>query len=328
MTEVGGRQQQEEALLAPSEDEFHEFEDAGRTQFQIAWRKFKRHRMAMVGMFVLIFLYLVALLAPWITPYDPNSGCPRFGERKETCSPLSAEVLADSNQAPSLKHPMGTDNLGRDWLSRVMFGGRVSLAVGLGVALSAGLIGTAMGSLAGFRGGLTDNLLMRVTDIFLAMPVLLVLLIASKWLSGTTRNIVIILAFVTWMPAARIVRGSFLSIKEKEYIEAARAVGVPGFRTIWRHMLPNALGPIIVQVTLTIAAAILAESTLSFLGFGISPPTATWGNMIAVQRTTMVTQPWLSIFPGLMILISVLSVNFMGDGLRDALDPTSLKVRA
>lgn len=283
----------------------------GRTQTQIAWMKFRRHKLAVASLGVLLVLYIGAAAAPLIAPYDPDK-----------------LDLANTRQAPTLKHPMGTDALGRDEFSRVVHGGRISLTVALAVAVSAGLIGTAIGAFAGFYGKFIDNVLMRVTDFFLAMPFLVVLMMVARALGGTVRNIVLILSLLFWMPVARIVRGVFLSIKEKEYVEAARATGASGWRIIWRHMLPNAMGPIIVNLTLSIALAILTESLLSFLGFGIQPPTATWGNMVAASKDSMVTQPWLVWFPGLMILLTVLSVNFLGDGLRDALDPTTQRAKA
>ncbi len=286
-------------------------EAVGRTQWQIAWRRFRRHKMALVGLFILSIFYLAAIFAPVVAPFDPDA--------------LDLENL---RQGPSMKHLMGTDALGRDLFSRVVYGGRVSLSVGMGVALSAGIIGTTIGALAGYYGRFLDAALMRTTDFFLAMPFLVVLMMGARALGGSVYDIVLVVSFVTWMPVARIVRGVFLSIKEKEYIEAARALGAGGNRIILRHMLPNALGPIIVNITLTIALAILVESTLSFLGFGIQPPTATWGNMVAGAKDSMVTQPWIMLFPGLMIFITVLCVNFVGDGLRDALDPTTTRVRA
>lgn len=285
-------------------------EMVGKTQWQIAWRRFRRHKMALFGLFILVILYLTAIFAPLVAPYNPDA--------------LDLENL---RQGPSLKHLMGTDALGRDLFSRVVYGGRVSLSVGIGVAMSAGIIGTAIGALAGYYGRFLDAALMRTTDFFLSMPFLVVLMMGARALGGSVYDIVLVVSFVTWMPVARIVRGVFLSIKEKEYIEAARALGASGKRIILRHMLPNSLGPIIVNITLTIALAILVESTLSFLGFGIQPPTATWGNMVAGAKDSMVTQPWIMLFPGLMIFITVLCVNFVGDGLRDALDPTTTRVR-
>ncbi|MCA1838866.1 MAG: ABC transporter permease [Actinobacteria bacterium] len=281
-------------------------ETTSRTTRQIAWRRFRRHRAAMVGGIVLVVFYLVAIFAPLVAPYKPND-----------------LDLKHSREGPSLRHLMGTDELGRDEFSRVVFGGRISLAVGLGVALSSGLIGTAVGVMAGFYGRFVDNALMRVTDLFLGLPFLAVAMMAARALKGGISDIVIILSAVGWMPVARIVRGMSLSIKEKEYMEAARASGASSKRMMMKHILPNTLGPIIVNVTLVIALAILSESTLSFLGFGIQPPTATWGNMLSGSQDSMLSEPWLVWFPGLMILITVLCVNFVGDGLRDALDPTS-----
>ncbi|HEY8200810.1 MAG TPA: ABC transporter permease, partial [Actinomycetota bacterium] len=211
---------------------------------------------------------------------------------------------------------------GRDELSRVLYGGRVSLAVGLAVALSAGVAGTAVGALAGSSGKLVDGTVMRLTDFFLTMPPLAILMMVSHALGGSIFDIVVVLSLLFWMPVARVVRGAFLSIREKEYVEAARAAGAGRWRIVMRHMLPNAAGPIIVNVTLGVALAILTESLLSFLGFGIKPPTPSWGNMVDQGAETMLTQPWLVWFPGLMILVTVLAVNFLGDGLRDALDPS------
>jgi peptide/nickel transport system permease protein len=277
-----------------------------RTTRQIAWRRFRRHRVAMFAAVVLMILYLGAIFAPIVAPYDPNE-----------------LDLSHTREGPSLRHLMGSDELGRDEFSRVVFGGRISLAVGLGVAVSSGLIGTTMGVIAGFYGKFIENALMRVTDLFLALPFLAVAMMAARALRGGIVDIVVVLSAIGWMPVARIVRGMSLSIKEKEYMEAARASGASSKRMMLRHILPNTLGPIIVNLTLTIAVAILAESTLSFLGFGIQPPTATWGNMLSGSQESMLSEPWLVWFPGLMILVTVLCVNFVGDGLRDALDPTS-----
>lgn len=277
----------------------------GRTQWQVAWRRFRQHKAAVGGLVVLVLLYLSALLAPVLAPQDPT-----------------AVHLDEINQPPSLRHPMGTDNVGRDELSRVLYGGRVSLSVGLAVALSAGIVGSAVGALAGSSGRLVDGAVMRLTDFFLAMPPLVILMMVSHALGGSILDIVVVLSLLFWMPVARVVRGTFLSIREKEYVEAARAAGAGRWRIVVRHMLPNAAGPIIVNVTLGVAVAILVESLLSFLGFGIQPPTPSWGNMVDQGAETMLTQPWLVWFPGLMILITVLAVNYLGDGLRDALDPT------
>jgi peptide/nickel transport system permease protein len=282
-----------------------EVAEAGRTQWQVAWRRFRRHKAAVAGLFVLLILYTSAILAPLVAPQDPR-----------------AVHLDEINQGPSVPHLMGTDDLGRDELSRILYGGRVSLSVGLAVAVSAGIVGSAIGALAGSSGRFVDGAVMRFTDFFLAMPLLAVLMMVSHALGGSILDIVIVLSLLFWMPVARVVRGSFLSIREKEYVEAARAVGAGRWRIVVRHMLPNAAGAIIVNVTLGVALAILTESLLSFLGFGIQPPTPSWGNMVNSGADTMLTEPWLVWFPGLMILATVLAVNFLGDGLRDALDPT------
>jgi peptide/nickel transport system permease protein len=222
---------------------------------------------------------------------------------------------------PNIHHWFGTDNLGRDEFVRVLYGGRISLIVGLSVALSAGILGAVIGSWAGYYGGWIDNLLMRVTDLFLAFPFLVLLIILSRILGTSILNIVMILTFVFWMADARIVRSVFLSMKQKEFVEAARASGASNKRIMFYHMLPNAMGPIVVNVTLGVAAAILTESALSFLGFGIQPPTPSWGNLLDEAQSSALTHPHLVWFPGLMILLTVLCVNFFGDGLRDALDP-------
>lgn len=277
------------------------------TQRQLAWRRFKRHKLAIGSAVVLAILTLVTILANVISPFE-------YAE-------LDLKALT---QSPSLSHLMGTDTLGRDEFTRVLYGGRISLLVGISVALSAGIIGTVIGAVAGYYGGWIDNLMMRVTDLFLAIPFLVTLIIASIALRGTLPapwDIILILTLFFWMGEARIVRGLFLSLKEKEFVEAARSLGASNRRIIFRHILPNAMGPIIVGVTLAVAAAILTESALSFLGFGVQPPTPTWGNMLSEARNQITAAPWLLWFPGFMILLSVLCVNFLGDGLRDALDP-------
>jgi peptide/nickel transport system permease protein len=293
-TDVGGGGPEEPASAA----------EKVLTTRQLSWRRFKRHKLAIGSAVVLILMGLSAALAPLLTPYT-------FAEQN----------LLERLQSPSLTHYFGTDQLGRDLFTRVLYGGRISLLVGVSVALSAGIIGAVIGSMAGFYGGWIDNLLMRVTDLFLSIPFLVILIIASTWLGGSVLDIVIILTLFFWMPDARIVRGVFLSLKEKEFVEAARASGATNKRIMFNHMLPNAMGPIIVNATLSVAAAILTESALSFLGFGVQPPTPTWGNLLYQSRNFITLAPWLVWFPGLAILITVLAVNFLGDGLRDALDP-------
>jgi peptide/nickel transport system permease protein len=274
------------------------------TTRQLAWRRFRRHKLAIVSSVVLLVLALLVILADAISKYN-------FHE----------QIFADTLQSPNAKHWFGTDYLGRDQFIRVMDGGRISLLVGLTVALSAGTIGAVVGGLAGYYGGWLDNVLMRVTDLFLSIPFLVVLIIASKLLGGSTFDVVLLLSLVYWMYPARIIRGVFLSLKEKEFVEAARASGASNKRIIFYHIMPNVMGPIVVNVTLLVAAAILTESALSFLGFGIQPPTPTWGNLLNDSQSYMLLAPYLVWFPGLMILVTVLAVNFVGDGLRDALDP-------
>jgi peptide/nickel transport system permease protein len=286
-------------------------EEHGLSQRTLAWRRFRRHKLAMASLAVLLLITLATVFASVIAPYS-----------------YSEQQLDSILQGPGAHHLLGTDTLGRDEFSRLLYGGRVSLLVGLGVALSAGVLGTLIGAAAGFYGGRLDNVVMRVTDLFLSIPLLVILIIASRVTGGGTLDIVIVLASVLWMPLARMVRGLFLSLKEKEFIEAARMLGASNRRIIFRHLVPNSLGVIIVNVTLTVALAILTESLLSFLGFGIQPPTPSWGNMLEDGRGLMTLAGWLVWFPGAAILITVLCVNFLGDGLRDALDPTQRRVRA
>jgi peptide/nickel transport system permease protein len=274
------------------------------TTHQLAWRRFKRHKLAIVSAIILILLGLLTIAVAYIS---------QFG--------FAQQNLLNRVKPPSSNHWFGTDQLGRDVFTRVLYGGRISLLVGLSVAFSAGVIGALVGSVAGYYGGWIDNLLMRVTDLFLSIPFLVILIIAAAALGGSLFDIVLILSLFFWMPDARIVRGVFLSLKEKEFVEAARSSGASNKRIIFYHMLPNAMGPIIVNATLSVAAAILTESALSFLGFGVQPPTPTWGNLLNGSRQFAQLYPWLVWFPGLAILITVLCVNFLGDGLRDALDP-------
>jgi peptide/nickel transport system permease protein len=299
------------SVEAPPSLDAQGLEEHGLSQRTLAWRRFRRHKLAMASLAILILIGLAVVFAGVIAPYS-----------------YSTQHLNDTVLAPSHKYLLGTDTLGRDELSRVLYGGRISLIVGLGVALSAGVLGVLIGATAGYYGGVLDNIVMRVTDLFLSIPLLVVLIIASRATGGSVLDIVLVLSAITWMPLARIIRGVFLSLKEKEFVEAARALGASNRRIIFRHMLPNSLGVIVVNVTLTVALAILTESLLSFLGFGIQPPVPSWGNMLEDGRTLMTIAGWLVWFPGLAILLTVLCVNFVGDGLRDALDPTQRRVRA
>ena len=277
---------------------------------RLAWRRFRRHRVAMVSTVVLTVLVALCLAAPWIAPYG-----------------YAEQDLSATFSAPGPGHWLGTDSLGRDQLSRLLYGGRISLAVGFGVAVVAGTVGTAIGAVSGFAGGLADGVLMRLTDFMLALPALVVVIVAARNFGDDIVTIVLIVSSITWMGLARIVRGVTLSLRNQEFVLAARSVGAGPMRIVVRHVLPNTAGPIIVNLTLTVAAAILLESALSFLGLGIQPPTPTWGNMLAGSKGYVSTAPWLVWFPGLLILSTVLCVNFIGDGLRDALDPADVVSR-
>src|SRR4051794_37410246 len=294
-------------------------EPPARSQWHLFLRRFLHHKLAITALFVLIGLYLVVAFAPQLAPYKLNP------------NPLP---LDQAYHGPSAKHIFGTDDLGRDQLTRIMYAGRVSLVAGLLVALFSTLIGVTIGSLAGFLGGWLDNLLMRVTDLFLMVPGLAILAMAQKGLVDrqlpvvgkvdSTTLIVGILSLLFWQTIGRVTRGLFISLKEKEYVEAARASGASSFRIITRHILPNIVGPIAVNTTLVVGYAIILESTLSFLGFGIQPPAVSWGTMLSQSESAVGTsRAYLIYFPGLMLLLTVLCVNFLGDGLRDAFDPQS-----
>lgn len=293
-----------EVGLAAREREALPEEYMGKTLFQIFIRRFLRHKLAMAGLIVLVVLYALAIVAPWVTPYE-------FDEID----------LYNMYSLPSAQHWFGTDELGRDELTRVLYGGRISLMVGTVVAILSSLIGTLIGMMAGYYGKWVDNLLMRFVDLMLSLPLLPLLIVVAAIKGPGLGGIIIILGLLTWTSVARLVRGSFLSIREEDYVQAARALGASDWRIIVRHMLPNAMAPIIVSTTLMVGIAILIESVLSYLGFGIQPPTPSWGNMLYNAKITMTQYPWLTYFPGLMIVLTVLCFNFVGDGLRDALDP-------
>lgn len=272
----------------------------------VAWARLRRHGLALTGAVVLALLVVAVAAGPALVPYDP--------QRID---------LTARDQAPSLAHPMGTDDLGRDQLARVLVGGRLTLAVAGAAVLVALVAGVIVGLLAGCAGGILDAALMRLVDVFYSLPALflVVMLVALRGPSFWT--IVITIAAVSWMNTARLVRASALSLKRREFVEAARASGVPELRIAVRHILPNALSPVIVTATLGIAVAILIESALSFLGLGFNPPRATWGSMLPESQRAVITLGhwWRGLFPGLMIFLCVLSVSYLGDALRDALDP-------
>jgi peptide/nickel transport system permease protein len=268
------------------------------------WKRFRRHKMALVGLTVLIILCLMALFADQLSTHQFDS-----------------LDLDNMQSPPSLEHYFGTDDLGRDAFTRILHGGRVSLAIGIFSALVSASIGTTLGSLSGYYGGLIDTVIMRFTDIMFSIPILPLVIILSTVLKPTVPLLVGIIGCLGWMGTARTVRGSVLTIKNLDFIQAARSSGANDLRIIFKHALPNAIAPIIVSATLAVGGAIISESVLSFLGLGVRPPIPSWGNMLQGAQASMETKPWLAIFPGLFILITVLSVNFLGDGLRDALDP-------
>jgi ABC-type dipeptide/oligopeptide/nickel transport system permease subunit len=282
-----------------------------RSQWTYARRRFLRHRLAVVSLVVLIVVLGAGLFAPWVAPYS-----------------FEGYDINSIQQGPSWDHPFGTDLLGRDYFSRVIYGIRTSERVAFIVAGLTVLIGTLIGMVAGYFGGWIDNLLMRLTDLILTLPGLAVLLTAAAFLgNGSQYRVAIILALLLWTALARLVRGNFLSLREKEYVDAAKAAGAGDVRIMFRHMLPNSLGPIIVSGTLTLGLAIILEAALSYLGFGVLPPTPALGKLIADGQDVSQHAWWLVTFPGLTIVVIVLCVNFIGDGLRDALDPTQ-RVRA
>jgi peptide/nickel transport system permease protein len=270
----------------------------------IAWRRFRRNRLAMLSATVLIILYVVALFAPQIAPHDPNY----------------VDIM-NRHAERSAEHRLGTDENGRDELSRLIYGARISMTVGFISMVLAIAIGTLVGALAGYLGGVVDSILMRFTDGMLAIPYFFLVLIVVAVFGSSFRNIVIVIGVTSWMPVARIVRSEVLRYKQQEFVVAARSLGAPTHRVLFRHIIPHTVPSVIVAATLGVAAAILLESALSYLGLGIQPPTASWGNMLSKSQAYLWENPWLPVYPGALIFISVLAFNFLGDALRDALDP-------
>ena len=279
----------------------------------MVWDRFRRHPGAIAGTIVLGLLILSIVLVGLISPYDPE-----------------LSVMSSRLRPPSWQHLFGTDQLGRDMLTRVLYGGRISLAVGVMVVAITLVIGVPVGAAAGYFGGWVDNVLMRITDAFLSLPSLLVLILLSAILREIElpliqRNNVVTIAVViglfSWMTVARLVRAAFLTLTKMDFVLATRSLGASHLRIIVRHIIPNAIGPIIIESTLEMGYAIMEESGLSFLGFGIQPPTPSWGNLLGTAQEHMTKHPWLAIFPGLMIFLTLISINYIGDGLRDAFDP-------
>jgi peptide/nickel transport system permease protein len=278
----------------------------------MVWRRFRRHPGAIAGSIMLGIIILTVILAP-LSPYDPVTS-----------------DIPNRLQPPSLAHPFGTDQLGRDLLTRCLYGGRVSLTVGFMVVMITLVIGVPIGAVSGYFGGRVDNVLMRITDAALSLPSLLVLILLSAILRETDlpffeRNNVLTIALVigslSWMTNARLVRATYLTLRGKDFVTAANCMGASSLRIMGRHILPNTVGPIIVASTLEMGYAIMEEAGLSFLGFGIQPPTPSWGNLLSNAQEHLTKHPWLAIFPGLMIFLTIISINYIGDGLRDAFDP-------
>ena len=287
----------------------------GHSPWAETWRRFRRHRLAVAGTVILALMMLLVLLGPLVWQV-----------------PINEIDFAARLKGPSWRHPLGTDDLGQDLLARMLYGGRISLAVGLAAMIIAVVVGTTIGAIAGMSRGRVDAALMWLTDLFLSLPQLPLLLLIIYLFRDALRTtvgpevgmfvlIVVVIGGFRWMPVARLVRAQFLSLREKEFVEAARALGASTTRTVTRHILPNAMGPVIVAGTIDVAAAIIAESTLSFLGLGFPPDIPTWGRILYDAKDYMDIAPYWALFPGAAIFLTVLSINYIGDGLRDALDP-------
>jgi peptide/nickel transport system permease protein len=268
------------------------------------WRALTRNRLAVMGGVVVVVLVVLAVFAPVLAPKDPHR-------------PDIKRILVE----PSRSHPLGTDQLGRDVLSRMLYGARVSLAVGFVSVGIATIIGVVLGSIAGYKGGVVDAFVMRLVDLMLVFPRFFLLLAVLAFLKPSIWTIMAVIGLTGWMGVTRLVRAEFLALKEREFVVWSQAIGASGFRVIWRHILPNAMAPVLVAMTLGIPAAILTESGLSFLGLGVQPPHATWGNILNEGKDTIEIGWWLSFYPGVAILLTVLSYNLLGEGIRDALDP-------
>jgi len=313
-----------EAMPAIPQLKADELEAPPLTLRQLTWRRFRRHKMALLGVAILILLFVYSFGGALFVSES-------YANHTDTALRL---------QAPSASHPFGTDTVGRDILARTIYGGQISLLIGLTAMLVEVTLGILVGALAGYFGGWIDALLMRFTEAIFVVPQLFLLIVMSKYFGGKVPNVtilgrelsgsvivvVLIIGVTSWMYLARIVRAEFISLKEREFCLAAKATGTPARQVIFGHILPNCMAPIIVSATLAVAAAILSESYISFLGLGVQPPTATWGNMLEAASSDfskIENAPWFWIFPGLFIVLTVLSINFVGDGLRDALDPHS-----
>jgi peptide/nickel transport system permease protein len=282
---------------------------SGRSPWAASVRRFRANKLALWSIYVIAILVLAALLAPLLAPHDPVA---------------IADVMGTRFQSPSWAHPFGTDEFGRDVFSRTLYGARVSLSVGIVAMLLATSIGSIYGAIAGFFGGIVDGLLMRIVDVWIAFPAFYLMLLLVGVFEASVPVLIAILALTAWPATARLIRAEILSLREREYVEAARAMGLPAHRIITRHLIPGALSPVLVTAALAVAAMIGAEAGLSFLGLGISPPTPSWGNMVAAGRDTLASAWWISFFPGAFLTITLIAFSLVADGLRDALDPKAL----
>jgi len=270
----------------------------------LIWKRFSKNRLAVAGGIIVAVLFFVAVFAPLLSPYNPDDI-----DRKHILVP------------PDIHHPLGTDDLGRDVLSRMIWGARISLAVGFVAVGIATVIGICFGALAGYYGGWAERIIMRFIDIMLTIPTFFLILAVIAFIEPSIWNIMIVIGLTSWMGVARLVRAEFLSIKEREYVLAAKALGAGDFRIIFKHIMINSMAPVLVSAVLGIAGAVLVESALSFLGIGVQPPTPSWGNILTLGKDNIEIAWWLSVFPGLAILITVLGYNLLGEGIRDSIDP-------
>jgi len=277
--------------------------------WEVSVRRFRANRLALWSLYVLAILVLAALLAPLLAPYDPIA---------------IGDVMATRFQSPSWAHPFGTDEFGRDLFSRALYGARVSLSVGILAMLLATSIGSLYGAVSGYFGGIVDGVMMRIVDVWIAFPAFYLMLLLVGVFEASVPVLILILALTAWPSTARFIRGEILSLRERDYVEAARAMGLPAHRIILRHLIPGALSPVLVTGALAVAGMIGAEAGLSFLGLGISPPTPSWGNMVAAGKDALASAWWISFFPGALLTITLIAFSLVADGLRDALDPKAL----
>jgi peptide/nickel transport system permease protein len=284
-------------------------ERRGKSPWKVAMRRFRENRLAVYSIYVIVLFYTVALLAPILTPYDPAA---------------IPDVMTNRYLPPSWDHPFGTDEFGRDLFSRALYGARVSLSVGLLAMIIAKTIGTIYGAVAAYFGGFVDNVLMRIVDVWIAFPTFYLMLMLVGVFEASIGVLILILGLTAWPGTARFIRGEILSLKNQQFTEAARAIGLPAHQIIVRHLIPSALSPVLVTAALAVAGMIGAEAGLSYLGLGINPPTPSWGNMVAAGKDNLLNAWWVAFFPGGLLTLTLISFSLLADGLRDALDPKAL----